>query len=99
MWLGLGVNALSGVVLLIAYPAKALTNPVFYVKLLLVVLGVYAAQRINRVVFPGGVAVTEAVTIATKRWAAISIVTWAGTVLTGRLLAYTNHVLFAYELS
>jgi len=98
MWLGLGINAVSGVVLLIAYPAKALTNPVFYLKLLLVVLGVYAVQRINRAVFPDGLAVMGAVTVATKRWAVVSIATWAGTVVTGRLLAYTHHVLFAQDL-
>ena len=98
MWLGLGINALSGLALLIAYPAKALTNPVFYLKLLLVVLGVYAAQRINREVFPRGLAVTGAITVATKRWAMVSIVVWAGAVVTGRLLAYTQSVLFAYEL-
>jgi hypothetical protein len=34
MWLGFGINAVSGVALLMAYPAKALTNPVFYVKLI-----------------------------------------------------------------
>jgi hypothetical protein len=98
MWFGLGINALSGLALLIAYPAKALTNTVFYVKLLLVVLGVYAVQRINRAVFPGGLAVTGAVTSATKRWAVASILIWAATVLTGRLLAYTHQVLFAQEL-
>lgn len=98
MWLGLGINALSGVVLLIAYPAKALTNPVFYIKLLLVGLGVYAVQRINRAVFPRGLAAMGAVAVTTKRWAVVSIVTWVGTVFTGRLLAYTHHVLFAQDL-
>src|SRR4030095_16045937 len=33
MWAGFWTNALSGVLLLIAYPTKALTNPLFYVKL------------------------------------------------------------------
>src|SRR5215216_87409 len=33
MWAGFWVNAFSGVLLLIAYPTKALTNPVFYLKL------------------------------------------------------------------
>jgi len=32
VWLGFGINAMSGIVLLIAYPAKALTNWVFYTK-------------------------------------------------------------------
>ena len=36
MWLGFGINAISGVFLLIAYPTKAFTNPVFYLKLLLI---------------------------------------------------------------
>src|SRR5262245_44656768 len=35
-WIGFAMNAFSGVLLLIAYPAKALTNPIFYVKLVLV---------------------------------------------------------------
>src|SRR5687768_9367863 len=34
MRLGFVVNAVSGLLLLIAYPTKALTNPVFYLKLL-----------------------------------------------------------------
>jgi hypothetical protein len=35
-WAGFAVNALSGVLLVVAYPTKALTNPIFYVKLALV---------------------------------------------------------------
>jgi hypothetical protein len=38
MWIGFGVNAVSGVLLLSAYPAKALTNLVFYAKMLMIVL-------------------------------------------------------------
>lgn len=33
MWFGLWMNVLSGVALLLGYPTKALTNPVFYSKL------------------------------------------------------------------
>ena len=29
MWIGFGINATTGVLLLISYPTKALTNPVF----------------------------------------------------------------------
>jgi len=36
MWTGFWLNAASGVVLLIAYPTKALTNPVFFIKRFLV---------------------------------------------------------------
>ena len=56
MWLGFGINLVSGLALLLAYPAKALTNRVFYMKMALVVLGVYVAARINREISPSGVA-------------------------------------------
>src|ERR687891_800408 len=36
MWAGFWVNAFSGILLLVAYPTKALTNPVFYMKLSLI---------------------------------------------------------------
>ena len=99
MWLGFGINTLSGLALLLAYPAKALTNPVFYAKLVLVGFGVYAITRINRELFPAGLASagTTATPVA-KRWAVASLFIWAGTIFTGRLLAYTHHVLFASEL-
>ncbi len=45
MWLGFGINAVSGLALLAAYPAKALTNWVFFVKLVLVAAALWALQR------------------------------------------------------
>jgi hypothetical protein len=99
MWLGFGINTASGLALLLAYPAKALTNPVFLVKLALVAAGLYAVVRINREAFPKGEAAAGgAVSAAAKRWAAGSLLFWAGTIATGRLLAYTHHVLFASQL-
>lgn len=99
MWLGFGINTVSGLALLIAYPAKALTNPVFYAKMLLVVAGMYAVARINGDAFPRGNAIAgAAIGTLTKRWAAASLLIWAGTIATGRLLAYTHHVLFATQL-
>ena len=38
MWAGFWLNAVTGTALVIAYPAKALTNPLFYLKLLLIAL-------------------------------------------------------------
>jgi hypothetical protein len=46
MWLGFGLNAVSGVLLLVAYPTKALTNPLFYAKLALIAAALVAARRI-----------------------------------------------------
>jgi hypothetical protein len=100
MWLGFGVNAISGIVLLAAYPAKALTNPVFYVKLLLIVLALISLERIRTEMFATGRAVvgTE-VTRAARLFAIGSLVAWAGTVFTGRLLAYTHHILLVSDLT
>jgi hypothetical protein len=99
MWLGFGINALSGAALLLAYPAKALTNWVFYLKMALVLLGVYLAARINRELAPGGVADPAlGNAFEARRWAVASLLVWAAAIVTGRLLAYTHNVLFAYEL-
>ena len=48
LWAGFWLNAVSGVVLLIGYPTKALTNPVFYFKLLCVALGLVVQTVIRR---------------------------------------------------
>jgi hypothetical protein len=100
MWLGFGINALSGAALLLAYPAKALTNWVFYFKMALVLLGVYVAARINRELAPSN-ETRPALGIAfeARRWAAASLLVWAAAIVTGRLLAYTHSVLFASELT
>ena len=42
------VNAVSGILLLVAYPTKALTNPLFYIKLSLIA----AACRKRRGLYP-----------------------------------------------
>ena len=45
MWFGFWLNAISGVALLIAYPTKALTNPLFYVKLAFIAVAVVLLWR------------------------------------------------------
>ena len=98
MWLGFGINLISGLALLLAYPAKALTNSVFYLKMALVLLGVYVAVRINREIAARGSVAVLTGTFDARRWAVVSMLLWAGATVTGRLLAYTYNVLFAYEL-
>jgi hypothetical protein len=51
MWFGFWLNAISGVALLIAYPTKALTNPVFYVKLVLIAIAMVLQGMISRRLF------------------------------------------------
>ena len=89
MWLGFAVNAVSGVLLLIAYPTKALTNPVFYTKLTLIGLAVWIITKLQRRVF-GDSRLNEAAMMGRGRTLAKwSLVLWIGVITAGRLLAYT----------
>lgn len=88
MWAGFWVNAVSGVLLLIAYPTKALTNPLFYAKLALIGVGVVFALRIRREVRGGGGYERDA-SRAARTLAAASLVCWVAVIFAGRLLAYT----------
>ena len=98
LWIGLVVVSVSGVLLLVAYPAKALTNPVFYLKL----GAVLAALFITRALAKGVLRDTGYDTgLAPKRarlLAALSLVLWAGAITSGRLLAYTYNILMASHL-
>ena len=84
MWIGLWINVLTGLALLLAYPTKALTNPVFYLKLGLIAAALLVLRSL--IARAGDV---EAASSATKRLAAASLVLWAAAITAGRLLAYT----------
>jgi hypothetical protein len=87
MWAGFWVNAFSGVLLLIAYPTKALTNPLFYTKLALIAFGVVLAFRIRRQV--NGLAAPADAPPMARMLAAVSLACWIAVIFAGRLLAYT----------
>ena len=87
MWAGFWINAFSGVLLLIAYPTKALTNPLFYAKLALIAFGVALAFRIRREV--NGLATPADAPPMARMLAAVSLVCWIAVIFAGRLLAYT----------
>jgi hypothetical protein len=89
LWLAFVVNAISGVLLLIAYPTKALTNPLFYVKLLLVLLAVLVLRRMKTRIFDDPRLDRMPIERKDRRLALISIATWLATIAAGRLLAYT----------
>jgi hypothetical protein len=97
MWAGFAVNLLSGLALLAAYPAKALTNWVFYVKLALVVVGVFVLERLKDELTVADGAASRAVSLHGRRLATLSLFVWAGTIFAGRLLAYTHHILLASD--
>ena len=87
MWFGFVINLLTGILLLLAYPTKALTNPVFYVKLSAIAGGMIVMLLIrNRVIRSG---------LEGKALAVVSLVLWTVAIVAGRLLAYTCKYLLA----
>ncbi|MGB7218927.1 MAG: hypothetical protein WBD07_08965 [Vicinamibacterales bacterium] len=93
LWFGFWLNAVSGVVLLIGYPTKALTNPLFYVKLALIAIGVAVQLAIEHRVLRNPNIGVEGMPRTGKILAAVSLVCWAAAIAAGRFLAYTYSVL------
>lgn len=88
LWAGFWLNAFSGVLLLIGYPTKALTNPVFYLKLALIFTAMAILVRINRRIV-AGLTDDEAHARTLRVMATVSVICWIGAIFAGRLLAYT----------
>jgi len=98
LWAGFWLNAASGILLLIGYPTKALTNPVFYLKLTLIAVAMTLVKRIGKQLV-GDAHRGESTLTSTRlrRLAMVSLACWAGAVTAGRLLAYTYTRLTATE--
>ena len=95
LWVGFWIQVVSGILLLIAYPTKALTNPLFYVKLTLIGLAMTSMQMLRSRVFADS-GLNEATMMTRGRNLAIwALVLWVAAVTAGRLLAYTYTYLTA----
>ena len=95
IWVGFWIQVVSGILLLIGYPTKSLTNPLFYVKLTLIGLAMASMQMLRNRVFADS-SLSEAAMVAKGRvFAVSSLIFWVGAVTAGRLLAYTYTVLTA----
>ena len=96
MALGAGLAIVSGLGLLAGYPAKALTNWIFALKFACLIGAALLVRHIARTAFPaeaGGEPIPS-----DARWAAAgSLALWLGGVASGKLLLYTNHLLFAAD--
>jgi hypothetical protein len=92
LWFGLVINVYSGVSLLIAYPTKALTNPLFYLKLALIGAALYTLRWTQKNVFG-----RENLPAAARKVAVLSIFFWFSAIFAGRLLAYTYNKLMSGE--
>jgi len=99
MWTGLAINVATGILLLVAYPTKALTNPDFYVKLSCIAIAVVIMYRMNKVVF-GDESITEsAMILRGALLAKFSLAFWIAAVCAGRLLSETSrYIVFGNPL-
>lgn len=89
MWIGFAINALSGVLLVIAYPTKSLTNPDFYVKLTIIGLAIGVMYKLQTTVFADATLNETEMTARGARLAKWSLALWFAAITAGRLLAYT----------
>jgi hypothetical protein len=79
--IALAVNAMSGVGLVLNNPAKWLIDPLFYAKLMLLLLALIDTQVLVRRVCGAAAANMRALAV-------VSLLLWAGAITAGRLLAY-----------
>ena len=87
-WTGLGINITTGILLLIGYPTKALTNPVFYFKLSFIGLAVVFMYKMMRLFDDANLSET-AVIVRGKAVAVLSLTFWICAISAGRLLSET----------
>jgi hypothetical protein len=97
VWLSFWINAVTGVLLLLAYPTKALTNPLFYIKLAIIAASLALIPRLRHIVVTGDGADEGRVSRKTALLAITSVVLWAAAITVGRLLPYTYHRLLVVE--
>ena len=89
IWVGFWIQMVSGMLLLIGYPTKSLTNWDFYLKLILIVAGMIAMIMLKKRVFTDpNISETEMKSRG-RALAVWSLIFWFGVVTSGRMLAYT----------
>ena len=89
IWVGFWIQVVSGVLLLIGYPTKSLTNWNFYIKLVLIAAGMIAMVMLKKKVFADPGLSEKDMMSRGRALAILSLLFWAGVVTSGRLLAYT----------
>lgn len=98
LWASLAVVTVSGLLLLMAYPAKALTNPVFYFKLAAIAAALWIMRSLMRGVLGDSRQDAAPAPRKARVQAAVSLVLWAAVITSGRFLAYTAKIMLASHL-
>ena len=92
MWYGFSINAASGALLLIADATTKLANPVFYLKLLFIVVALVVTSMMRRKLYRNLAGERASITPNLKFLALTSFVCWIGAITAGRLMAYLGPV-------
>ena len=88
-WWAVAIIFVSGIALLVAYPAKALTNPVFYIKLAALSTGLALTWRLQSHLEK------HSSPNSSLLFGTAMLACWTTTICAGRFLAYTNSILLA----
>ena len=83
VWIGFLINLVSGVILFVVQAADRAVQPVFYVKLALIVIAFALALSLQRHVRSDATVEPRA-----RRVAVVSLVCWMAAIAAGRLMAY-----------
>lgn len=90
LWVAFAVNAVTGTILLIAYPTKQLTNPVFYTKVALIAFAVWLFYRVGKEIMHSPELEQKSMSAKAKVLAVASLASWIALIIAGRLLQYTH---------
>jgi hypothetical protein len=92
MWWGFIINAITGTMLLMADASTKLRNPDFYIKMVLIFIGIVVLRRMRTAVFANPSLDSAPVTSDARTLAMVSLACWLGAITCGRLLAYVGPV-------
>jgi hypothetical protein len=90
LWVGFGVNAVTGTMMLVADATTKLTTLDFYIKMVLVFAGLFVLIRMRRQIFDDPQLDQVPLSGNAKMLAWASLACWFGAITSGRLLAYVK---------
>ena len=95
IWLSFWISVVTGIGLVIAYPTKALTNPIFYLKLVLIAYSLLVVRLVVRYALSARRPDSGPLPKNLRMLAAISLLCWLLLIWAGRSLPYTYGRLLA----
>ena len=84
IWLMVAVLAFTGILLIIAEPHRTITNPVFYLKMILLLVAIVLTAWLSSV----SAHQHDRVSAPHRAAAALTVLVWIGIMFAGRFIAY-----------